>query len=788
LGDAGQIEPFDAWFVAHNYITLSTGGYDKDGPATGQSLCTIWQYWPVVRQEDRIAAMIVPNVEIGSPRFAAENAHTASAVEWWFFHGHYDGPVSGRRFFMATLFRMNLDVYDGGVSSSFELMLAILDPDKATAGHESATWIDRQLLRKSIEKLKTKDAHIDPVVQQAFAQEIEAHGPPHPIVLKPEPQVFKTQPLRVEWDEFALAERETGFDIAFREPDSGRMVCLHLAAAASRMDVACESQFVPLGSTMAYSAYPRVRLTGFRDADEELTGQAWMDHQWGDTNWFRDAQAGVMLGWDWFGINFDDGSDLLVMRHRNARSGQTVGMHATFRAQGGSARTAYQLTLTPLRDWFSPATFIEYPVAWRIEVPEFDVVLVFEPRCDGQEIASFGTMRAVWEGAGTVSGTMHGAAVSGTARGEFHGYGYVFDHQDLLKSMGRRVDRHLEEFLPRRFDAAQVEKLVGPAQWQHDVDAYTEMLSVPVWDLVDRSGKRWRPIFGILLLEALGVSSRPYEGLISCLDFIHAGALIIDDIEDDSLLRRGQECIHLRYGVDVAINAGNTLYFLPGAAVIRHPLLTPETRRRALEIKERVSIEAHCGQATDIFWSRKMAPDYLRRLLEGDVESKILQMYAFKTASAAAGVAEFVAAIADVSREITQACADFARLFGVAYQIVDDIHNFSRSADWTKVTGEDLANGKLTLVIAKALRRLAPADSARLQAILCSRELRGQPSILAEGVELVYRSGALDLCREMAKSMVNDAWGKLSPRLRSSEPKIMLHAMCLKLIELAYDG
>jgi geranylgeranyl diphosphate synthase type 3/geranylgeranyl diphosphate synthase type I len=415
--------------------------------------------------------------------------------------------------------------------------------------------------------------------------------------------------------------------------------------------------------------------------------------------------------------------------------------------------------------------------------------LEFQPLADDQEIVSFGLMRAVWEGAGTVSGTLQGAAVRGLARGEFHGYGYVFDHHDFIKALGQRVDRHLEEFLPRRFQQAHIEKLVGPSPAGHDPEAYTEMLSVPVWDLIDRSGKRWRPVFGILLLEALGVPSRPYEALLSCiLEFMHNGTLIIDDIEDNSQLRRGQECIHLRYGVDVAISAGNSLYCLPSAALMSHPLLTQEQRWRALEIKERMCIQSHCGQATDIFWSRRMAPDYLSRLLAGDAESQILQMYTFKTASFPISAAEFVAIIAKTSAATTRACVDFARQFGVAYQIVDDVHNFSRSADWTKVTGEDLVNGKLTFVIARALRRLASGDSGRLKDILCTPELRADPSALAEGVELVHRSGALEECRETARSMMSAAWEKFSPLLRPSESKIMLHAMWLKLIELAYDG
>lgn len=122
-------------------------------------------------------------------------------------------------------------------------------------------------------------------------------------------------------------------------------------------------------------------------------------------------------------------------------------------------------------------------------------------------------MRAVWEGAGRAR----------------DGYGSVFDHRDFVAQMCRRVDRHLDDLLPRRFDAARVERLAGRPTWAHEVDAYTDMLSVPVWDLMDRSGERWRPIFGTgvrltaaaetpLMLPIVGTfRQRPALGFSDCL-------------------------------------------------------------------------------------------------------------------------------------------------------------------------------------------------------------------------------------------------------------------------------
>ena len=99
-----------------------------------------------------------------------------------------------------------------------------------------------------------------------------------------------------------------------------------------------------------------------------------------------------------------------------------------------------------------------------------------------------------------------------------------------------------------------------------------------------------------------------------------------------------------------------------------------------------------------------------------------------------------------------------------------------------------MTNGKLTFVLARSLKLLDTAGRTRLSEILGTREFRQNPEILEEGIELVMRSGALDSCRETSRAMVEEAWSNFSPLMKPSGPKIMLHTMCLKLIDLAYDG
>jgi geranylgeranyl pyrophosphate synthase len=110
---------------------------------------------------------------------------------------------------------------------------------------------------------------------------------------------------------------------------------------------------------------------------------------------------------------------------------------------------------------------------------------------------------------------------------------------------------------------------------QSDIEAVNKALITPVYDLLDRGGKQWRPLMGLMLAECFG---RELEDLkankdvfFTCgiTELIHNGSLIVDDIEDSSLMRRGDLCTYKKFGTDIAVNAGNFLYFAPMAKLDR---------------------------------------------------------------------------------------------------------------------------------------------------------------------------------------------------------------------------
>lgn len=102
-----------------------------------------------------------------------------------------------------------------------------------------------------------------------------------------------------------------------------------------------------------------------------------------------------------------------------------------------------------------------------------------------------------------------------------------------------------------------------------DIDGVNKATGVPIYDLLERGGKQWRPLLGLMFAECFGRDISKYEEnkdiyfASGLTEIVHNGSLMIDDIEDGSHMRRGDLCSHKKFGVDVAVNAGNFMYIAP---------------------------------------------------------------------------------------------------------------------------------------------------------------------------------------------------------------------------------
>ena len=167
-----------------------------------------------------------------------------------------------------------------------------------------------------------------------------------------------------------------------------------------------------------YYSRPQLALAGtlaIGERTQDVRGVAWLDHEWSSEYLPSDAQ-----GWDWTGINFDDGGALMAFRMR-AKDGAALWAGGSVRDAMGVMRTLSppDVRFTPTRRWRSPRTGIEYPVAFRVEAGGLDLMLV--PLFDDQELDSRASVGIVyWEGA--VRAFRDGRAV-GRGYLELTGYG-----------------------------------------------------------------------------------------------------------------------------------------------------------------------------------------------------------------------------------------------------------------------------------------------------------------------------------------------------------------------------
>ncbi|MSR14940.1 MAG: carotenoid 1,2-hydratase [Gammaproteobacteria bacterium] len=174
-----------------------------------------------------------------------------------------------------------------------------------------------------------------------------------------------------------------------------------------------------VGNASYYYSQPRLNASGaltLAGVDYPVTGTAWVDREWGSG-----ALEVAQEGWDWFGLQFTNYSELMFYRLR--RTDSTPDPHSSgiwIDPDGkGVALNHTEVSLSCLDTWTSPNTGVRYPQRWRIDIPKLHMRLAITPRVAAQEWRG----RVVyWEGAVEVSGTSNQAALTGVGYAEFTGY------------------------------------------------------------------------------------------------------------------------------------------------------------------------------------------------------------------------------------------------------------------------------------------------------------------------------------------------------------------------------
>ena len=332
------------------------------------------------------------------------------------------------------------------------------------------------------------------------------------------------------------------------------------------------------------------------------------------------------------------------------------------------------------------------------------------------------------------------------------------------------VDETIETLLPRTVDDAYLTELFGEATYAYDPDALQQALSDPVWNLLDGGGKRWRAVLFLVFVEAFDDDPSSYLEYAAIPEVLHNGTIIVDDVEDGATHRRGKPALHHEHGTDIALNAGNALYFLPLKVITRNPAdLSAQTRLNVYEMLTYELNRTHLGQGMDIHWHNQKEIDIS--------EAQYLEMCACKTGCLGRIVAR-LAAIVTGNRKAEAAVADYAESMAVAFQIADDVLDIENAleegGEFGKGFGNDIREGKKTLLAIHAVENASPEDAARLEEILWADENTDEEVI--EAIEIIESAGSIEYANGIAADLSEESKAHLDGLGLQPEPKAKLAA------------
>ncbi|MGD1898305.1 MAG: solanesyl diphosphate synthase [Phormidesmis sp.] len=275
------------------------------------------------------------------------------------------------------------------------------------------------------------------------------------------------------------------------------------------------------------------------------------------------------------------------------------------------------------------------------------------------------------------------------------------------------------------------------------VGARHKILYAAAEHLFGAGGKRIRPAIVLLLARAIhpgeDITSR-HRRLAEITEMIHTASLVHDDVVDESATRRGVSTVHSQFGNRVAILAGDFLFAQSSWYLANLDNL------EVVKLLSRVIMdlaEGEIRQGLKYFDTTLSIEDYLDKSY-------------YKTATLIANSAKAVGVLSNASESLSEDFYQFGRSLGLAYQVVDDILDFTGSTEVLgKPAGSDLRSGNLTAPVLYAIEEVPYLKT------LIEREF-SEPEDFEQAIELVHNSNGISRARDLATHHANYAVQRLS--------------------------
>jgi octaprenyl-diphosphate synthase len=265
--------------------------------------------------------------------------------------------------------------------------------------------------------------------------------------------------------------------------------------------------------------------------------------------------------------------------------------------------------------------------------------------------------------------------------------------------------------------------------------------------IISAGGKRIRPALVLLFAKAWGYQGRDHHALAAIVEFIHTATLLHDDVVDESSLRRGRETANALFGNAASVLVGDFLYSRS------FQMMVGISNMRVMQI---------LADATNVIAEGEVLQ--LLNMHDPDVsEARYLQVIRSKTAKLFEAAAQLGALIAGAPEDQIEAVAEYGRSLGTAFQLIDDVLDYSgNAADIGKNVGDDLREGKPTLPLIYLMQHGAQEQRELVRSCIENGDEANFNAVLAA----VTDSGALAYTRqqaEIAARKASDAIARISP-------------------------
>ena len=276
--------------------------------------------------------------------------------------------------------------------------------------------------------------------------------------------------------------------------------------------------------------------------------------------------------------------------------------------------------------------------------------------------------------------------------------------------------------------------------------------------IIGAGGKRIRPALVLLMANAYGIGGIRHHHLAAVIEFIHTATLLHDDVVDESSLRRGRQTANALFGNAASVLVGDFVY------------------SRAFQMMvslDDMRIMRILADATNVIAEGEVLQ--LLNMHDPDVnEARYLQVICSKTAKLFEAAAEIGALIAGADDFSVRAAAEYGRSIGTAFQLIDDVLDYSGNASATgKNIGDDLREGKPTLPLIYLMERGLPAQRELVRRCIEN----GDEHHFNEILGMITDSGALSYTTGLAIEAADKARTALR-MLPENDFKASLHQLC----------